>query len=67
MKINLNVDSAKKHIVFGSVFGEALKTGVSFGSVLAIVISYTANHSVLWAIIHGILSWLYVFYYLLFK
>lgn len=55
------------HIVFGSVAGEVVKTGVSFGSVLAIVISFTTNHSVLWAIIHGLLSWVYVFYYLLFK
>ncbi len=55
------------HLVFGAVTGEIIKTGVSFGSVLAIVISYTANHSVLWAIVHGILSWIYVFYYLIFK
>jgi hypothetical protein len=27
---------------------------VGFGSALAIAISYTANHSILWAIIHGI-------------
>jgi hypothetical protein len=32
----------------------------SFGSALAIAISYTTNHSILWAIIHGLLSWLYV-------
>jgi hypothetical protein len=30
-------------------------------------ISYTNNHSVLWAIIHGLFSWLYVIYYVLFK
>ena len=36
------------------------KYGVGFGSALAITISYSANHSILWAIIHGILSWLYV-------
>jgi hypothetical protein len=34
---------------------------------LAIAISYTNNHSVLWAIIHGFFSWLYVIYYVLFK
>jgi hypothetical protein len=32
------------------------------GSALAIAIPYTANHSILWAIIHGILGWLYVIY-----
>ena len=41
--------------------------GVSFGSALAIAISYTANQSILWAIIHGVLSWFYVIYFALFK
>jgi hypothetical protein len=44
---------------------EGAKYGVSFGSALAIAISYTTNHSILWAIIHGILGWLYVIYYAL--
>ena len=39
---------------------ESAKYGASFGSALAIAISYTTNHSILWAIVHGILSWLYV-------
>ena len=47
--------------------GEGAKYGISFGTVLAIAISYTNNHSVLWAIIHGFFSWLYVIYYVLFK
>jgi len=38
-------------------------TGISFGSALAITISWSLWHSVLWAIIHGILSWFYVIYY----
>src|ERR1700694_4036972 len=46
---------------------EGAKYGVGFGSALAIAISYTANHSILWAIIHGILGWLYVIYYALFR
>ena len=33
-----------------------------FGSALAIVLSYTQNSSILWAIIHGIISWFYVIY-----
>jgi hypothetical protein len=43
-----------------------MRFGISFGSALAMVISYSANHSILWAIIHGILSWLYVIYAALF-
>ena len=41
----------------------AAKAGIGFGSALAITISWSANHSILWAIIHGILSWFYVIYY----
>jgi hypothetical protein len=46
---------------------EGAKYGIGFGSALAITISYSTNHSVLWAIIHGILSWLYVIYFVLFR
>ncbi len=45
---------------------EGAKYGVGFGSALAIAISYTNNHSILWAIIHGILGWFYVIYVALF-
>ena len=43
---------------------KTIKTGISFGSALAIVISYTHWHSVGRAIVHGLLSWIYVIYYL---
>jgi hypothetical protein len=46
---------------------EVVKTGVSFGSALAIAMSWTANHSILWAIIHGFFGWAYVLFYALFK
>jgi hypothetical protein len=42
---------------------EGAKYGVSFGSALAMAISYSNNHSLLWAVIHGILSWVYVIYF----
>ena len=42
---------------------EIVKSGISFGTALAITISWSLNKSVLWAIVHGILSWLYVLYY----
>ena len=45
---------------------EGVRYGVGFGSALAMVISYAHNHSILWAIIHGILSWIYVVYAALF-
>jgi len=42
-----------------------VRSGVSFGSALAIAISYTTWKSVLWAIIHGFFSWFYVIYFVL--
>lgn len=45
---------------------EIIKTGVSFGTILAIVISWSRNKNILFAIIHGFFSWLYVIYYGLF-
>ena len=43
--------------------GDAAKAGIGFGTALAIAISWSANGSILWAIIHGMLSWVYVIYY----
>jgi hypothetical protein len=43
----------------------AAKAGVSFGSALAIAISWSEHHSILWAIVQGFFSWLYVLYYAL--
>ena len=45
--------------------GQTVKAGISFGSALAMIISYVNWHSVGWAIFHGLLSWAYVLSYLL--
>ena len=42
---------------------QVVKSGVGFGSALAIAISWSVHKSILWAIIHGIFSWLYVIWY----
>ena len=42
-----------------------VKNGIGLGAVLAVVISWSRNKSVLYAIIHGVLSWFYVIYYIL--
>jgi len=44
---------------------ETAAAGITFGSCLSIVISYTAWNSIPWAILHGILSWAYVIYYMI--
>ena len=33
------------------------------GSVLAVVLSWEAHHAVLRTVVHGLLSWFYVIYY----
>jgi hypothetical protein len=40
--------------------------GASFGAALAMAISFNTNHSVGWAILHGVFSWFYVIYYAVF-
>ena len=39
--------------------------GITMGSTLAMVISWSVNKSILWAVVHGVLSWVYVIYYAL--
>jgi hypothetical protein len=44
---------------------ETVSAGIGFGCALAIAISWSVNHSIWWAILHGLLSWAYVLYYAL--
>jgi hypothetical protein len=37
--------------------------GITMGSALAMILSWSINHSILWAIFHGIFSWFYVIYW----
>lgn len=41
------------------------QSGIGLGSVIAVVASWDRNRSILWAILHGILGWLYVIYFAL--
>jgi hypothetical protein len=43
-----------------------VRTGATFGSALAMAISFNVNQSIGWAIVHGLLSWFYVIYYAFF-
>jgi len=40
-----------------------VRDGVGLGSVIAVVCSWQRNRSILWAILAGLLSWLYVAYF----
>lgn len=44
----------------------SIATGVGIGNILALIISWSVNHSILWALIHGFLGWFYVIYYVIF-
>ena len=41
----------------------AARAGISFGSALAIAISWSNHRSIFWAIVQGFFGWLYVIYY----
>ncbi len=42
---------------------KTVSNGITFGSALAMIISYAHWQSIGWAIFHGLLSWGYVIYY----
>jgi hypothetical protein len=58
--------SIEEHTM-ASVTNISIREGFGFGSALAIAVSYANNHSIIWAIIHGLFSWLYVAYFVLLK
>ncbi|MGB1393581.1 MAG: hypothetical protein ACPH4O_04950 [Flavobacteriaceae bacterium] len=44
-----------------------VKNGIGIGSVIAIVVSWDRNKSILYALLHGILGWLYVIYFIIIR
>jgi hypothetical protein len=42
---------------------QAARAGIGLGSAIAVAISWSVNKSILWAVIHGVLSWFYVIYF----
>lgn len=68
-KVNIDDDTqiqGKVQIVNKNYqIGGAVKGGITFGSCLAMIISYVKWNSIGWAIVHGLLSWIYVIYYLI--
>jgi hypothetical protein len=41
------------------------RSAFTLGTVIAVTISWSIHHSILWAWLHGICSWLYVIFYAL--
>ena len=71
----MRCESQKPNLTFGSEDNEMSNDGGrsagvgvwGFGSILAITLSWSVNHTIFWMIVHGILSWFYVIYYALEK
>lgn len=50
------------------VFGtNIVKFGLGYGAVAAMILSWSVSHSILWMLIDGWFSWLYVLFYALFR
>jgi hypothetical protein len=43
----------------------ATQSGIGLGAALAVVLSWERNKSIFWAVIAGVLSWVYVIYFAL--
>jgi len=42
---------------------DTVSAGYVLGMTIAVVLSWSRNASILWCILHGLLSWIYVIYY----
>ncbi len=63
--IFVSFDGFSQQIEMSSIKNTAISGGIGLGSVLAVVVSWERNKSVLFAFLHGIFSWLYVLYFVL--
>ena len=63
--IFVSFDGFSQQIEMSSIKNTAISGGFGLGSVLAVVVSWERNKSVLFAFLHGIFSWLYVLYFVL--
>jgi len=55
--VNENTKRMSSHI------GDKAGHGFVFGSSLAMIISWSVNKSIIWALAHGLFSWAYIIYY----
>jgi len=65
LMIFVTFDGFSQQIEMSSIKNTAISGGIGLGSVLAVVVSWERNKSVLFAFLHGIFSWLYVLYFVL--
>lgn len=51
--------------ITNQIVDNTAKKGIGFGVALAMIISYVKWKSIGWAILHGLLNWVYVLYYII--
>jgi hypothetical protein len=49
--------------VNNDIKNKAIDGGIGLGSIIAVVASWSRNKSILWAIVHGLMGWIYVVYF----
>ncbi len=49
-------------LIAASTKSDAATAGIGAGSALAMILSFQLNHSILWAMLHGVCSWIYIGY-----
>ena len=55
-------------LIYKTTYGPAIiKYGLGYGAAAAMILSYNANQSILWMLIDGWFSWLYVVFFALFR
>jgi hypothetical protein len=47
------------------VLSGTMRTGIGLGTIIAIVLSWSRNKSILWLLLHGFFGWFYVIYFVL--
>jgi hypothetical protein len=52
-------------MIIAEITTQAAQSGIGLGSAIAVVCSWDRNRSVLWAILAGFFSWIYVIYFAL--
>jgi len=52
---------------FRSFNSPLVRFGLGYGAVAAMILSYSVNNSILWMLIDGWFSWIYVIFFALFR
>jgi hypothetical protein len=61
--ISSSMNLAEIILLNGTTTQNITQSGIGLGSALAVVCSWHRNRSILWAILAGFLSWIYVLYF----